>query len=355
MGKHIQEANLKTIGGESLVGKSDLDVVKVDGKTISKNDQGQLKLGNQKGEIITKSLIIKGESSTDPQMIIEPKPLTVKPVNNAIERDENGKLYTVNNRVRYPLVENDANVPINYAEDLSSVYTPRSLPDLEYVSSIVDGYQIYRKPNNVNTGAYVRGINTSTVLFSPHLKIRGLKKTKSPSYPYMIGKIKALLAVYQLGYSKSTSSVAPLSCKFEVQLVPSNPDLISLQVGREKVEYVTLLSGSMSNEEEDIVGFETYINSKRADHSVKYRQLEIDSTLNLKVVSLVNFKLVEKEGTKSFPLDWNSDDYGLDCRVMIKIDYADAENVEGKNATTYEGITSMNLVKIDSLHLIDVI
>ncbi|WP_413512095.1 hypothetical protein [Myroides odoratus] len=108
MGKHIQESKLKTIGGESLVGTSDLDVLKVDGKTISKNEKGQLKLGNEKGEIVTKSLIIKGESSVDPQMIIEPKSLTVKPINNAIERDKNGKLHSTNWKgVRNQLLDSD--------------------------------------------------------------------------------------------------------------------------------------------------------------------------------------------------------------------------------------------------------
>lgn len=355
MGKHIQESNLKTIGGESLLGQGNLEVVKVDGKTISKNDQGQLKLGNEKGEIVTKSLIVKGESSVDPQMIIEPKPLTVKPVNNAIERDVNGHLYTTYQGSRYPLVENEANTLINYAKDLSSTYTTRSLPDVEYVSSIVGGYQIYRKPYAVNASAYVRGVDTSAVLYSPNVKIRGRKMSKGNSYPHMLGKLKMVLAVYRFGYTGATSTIPPLSCEYEVQLVPANPDLIRLQVGKEKVDHITLLSGPMNTKEEDVIEFETIINTKRADNSIRYRQLMVDNSLDLKVAALVNFNLVEKEGSKTFALDWNSDDYGLDCRVMIKIEYADAENVEGKNAKTFENLNWLNHVGIDSLHLIDMV
>lgn len=57
MGKHIQEDQLKTINGESLVGQGDLTVapkVEVDQTTISFNEEGKLQLGvlNERGETV---------------------------------------------------------------------------------------------------------------------------------------------------------------------------------------------------------------------------------------------------------------------------------------------------------------
>jgi hypothetical protein len=52
MAKHIIEENIKTIGGQSIVGKGDIEIssaeVKVDNKTISKNEDGELQWGISK-------------------------------------------------------------------------------------------------------------------------------------------------------------------------------------------------------------------------------------------------------------------------------------------------------------------
>ncbi|WP_353161723.1 hypothetical protein [Myroides odoratus] len=57
MAKHIIEENIKTIGGQSIIGKGDLSLtgieVKVDDKTIAKNKQGELQLGVLNEELIT--------------------------------------------------------------------------------------------------------------------------------------------------------------------------------------------------------------------------------------------------------------------------------------------------------------
>ena len=57
MAKHIIEENIKTIGGQSIVGKGDIEIssgeVKVDNKTITKNKQGELQLGVLNEELAT--------------------------------------------------------------------------------------------------------------------------------------------------------------------------------------------------------------------------------------------------------------------------------------------------------------
>ncbi|WP_353102373.1 hypothetical protein [Myroides odoratus] len=49
MAKHIIEENIKTIGGQSIVGKGDIEIssgeTKVDNKTITLTENGELQLG----------------------------------------------------------------------------------------------------------------------------------------------------------------------------------------------------------------------------------------------------------------------------------------------------------------------
>ncbi|WP_353161717.1 hypothetical protein [Myroides odoratus] len=68
MAKHIIEENIKTIGGQSIVGEGNIEVtstVQVDNKTITLNSKGEVQLGvGEEGQIERDHLIIKGEIFT---------------------------------------------------------------------------------------------------------------------------------------------------------------------------------------------------------------------------------------------------------------------------------------------------
>ncbi|WP_353161720.1 hypothetical protein [Myroides odoratus] len=68
MAKHIIKENIKTIGGQSIVGKGDIEAVstvQVDGTTIALNSKGEVQLGiGEKGQIERDYLKLKGESLT---------------------------------------------------------------------------------------------------------------------------------------------------------------------------------------------------------------------------------------------------------------------------------------------------